>query len=379
MHPSSFRVHRAALNVLLAFTCGASFALPAHALDFSASGFATLAVGKTSGSCTPTGLVASIFNGCTRYIADWAHGGFYEDSWSAKPESRLGLQGTVRFDPQISMTGQVVSRLLPDQRASLEWLYLTFQPSPEWTVQIGRKRLPLYYYSDFQDVGYAYNTVRPSPDVYGWDIVNYNGVSVSRTASMGEWSVRTEVMAGQERSVDNKLTQFFIPTPQEVEWRDIAGVNTEFSRDWFTGRLSYTQFRHKDTDILTGMTFVEGGKPHQLLDLALNADVGNWIVRSEFGLAKRESINMDARYYLANVGYRFGDFTVTGGTSWWDERFYTNRELIDRHRVLTGAVRYEIHKGGALKLQLDRLREQTSSGPLLGDARVITATYDVAF
>jgi hypothetical protein len=272
-----------------------------------------------------------------------------------------------------------VSRALPDQHASLEWLYLTYQPSPEWTIQVGRKRLPLYYYSDFQDVGYAYNTVRPSPDVYGWDLVNYNGLSVSRTMLLGDWSVRTEAVAGQEQSNDTKMLQIFFAGPQKVEWRDIFSVNTEFSRDWFTGRLSYTQLRHKDTDLDSGTVIADGGATQRLLGMALNADIGDWIVRSEFGTAERESINMDARFYLANIGYRVGDFTYTGGTSYWDERFYATGSLNNRHRVLTAAVRYEVHKGGALKLQLDRLREQTSGGPLLGNARVITATYDVTF
>lgn len=379
MHSSSSHFCRTALDLLRVMALGAPLAVPAHAVEFSTSGFATLAVGRTNGSCSASGLVASISDDCTRYIADWSHNGVYEASWSAKPESRVGLQGTAKFNAQFSATGQVVSRALPDQHANLEWLYLTYQPTNEWTIQIGRKRLPLYYYSDFQDVGYAYNTVRPSPDVYGWDVVNYNGLSVSRTMMLGDWSVRTEAMAGQEKSDDNKMLQIFFAGPQKVEWRDIFSVNTEFSRAWFTGRLSYTQFRHKDTDTDSGTVVVEGGAPQRLLGLALNADVGDWIIRSEFGTAKRESINMDARFYLANVGYRVGDFTYTGGTSYWDERFYATGTLNDRHRVLTAAVRYEVHKGGALKLQLDRLREQTSAGPLLGDARVITATYDVTF
>jgi hypothetical protein len=380
MHPSTSRIRQAALDTLRVIACGAAFALPAHALEFSTSGFATLAVGKTSGSCVPSGLVAPISDECTRYIADWSHNGIYDNSWSARPETRLGLQSTARFTSQFSATGQVVSRLLPDQHANLEWLYLTYQPTPEWTIQLGRKRLPLYYYSDFQDVGYAYNLVRPSPDVYGWDVVNYNGLSVSRTVSIGDWSVRTEVLAGPERSKENKMYQVFFLTPQEVEWRDIAGVNTEFSRDWFTGRLSYTQFRYKDTDVASGTTIVDGGPRHRMLGLTLNADIGNWIVRSEFGSAKRPSFNLDARFYLANLGHRVGDFTFTGGTSWYDERFYDTGDLNNRHRVLTGAVRYEVHKGGALKFQFDRLREQTGEiGPMLGNARVITATYDVAF
>lgn len=379
MHSSSSRVRRTALALLRAMALGAPLAAPAHAVEFSTSGFATLAVGRTSGPCTASGLASSISDDCTRYVADWSHKGVYEGSWSAKQESRLGLQSTAKFNAQFSATGQVVSRALPDQHASLEWLYLTYQPTAEWTIQVGRKRLPLYYYSDFQDVGYAYNTVRPSPDVYGWDLVNYNGLSVSRTVMLGDWSVRTEGVAGQEQADNNKMLQIYLDSPQKVEWRDIFSVNTEFSRDWFTGRLSYTQLRHKDTDTGMGFVFAEGGAPHRLVGMALNADVGDWIIRSEFGTAKRESINLAAGFYLANVGYRMGDVTFTGGTSVWDESLLNSGALNNRHRVNTAAVRYEVHKGGALKLQLDRLREQTSGGPLHGNARVITATYDVTF
>ena len=53
---------------------------------------------------------------------------------------------------------------------------------------MGRKRLPIYY-SDFQDVGFAYTWVRPPTDLYGWEIVSYNGVNATYRGDWGGWAV----------------------------------------------------------------------------------------------------------------------------------------------------------------------------------------------
>ncbi|MBY0235951.1 MAG: hypothetical protein K2W93_13295, partial [Burkholderiaceae bacterium] len=155
------RVHRAEWGhsrLFIALSLGLGLGLAAQqarAQEFSGSGFASLVVGRTTGDCVSSGLAPAFSKGCTRYIADWGHAGVYEDELSASPESRIGLQGTVKFNPSFSVTGQVTARGLKDQHANLEWLYLAYQIAPEWSLQVGRKRLPLYYYSDFQDVGYA--------------------------------------------------------------------------------------------------------------------------------------------------------------------------------------------------------------------------------
>jgi len=346
--------------------------LPAQAQEFTGSGFASVILGKSLGQCTTTFLDAKYGDGCTRFVADWAHGGIYEDSWSAKPETRLGLQGVAKFSPQLSATGQVTARTAGDQHAALEWLYLTYQVSNEWTVQVGRKRLPLYYYSDFQDVGYAYNTIRPSPDVYGWDVVNYNGVSVSNTTAIGDWSVRSEVLYGSEKTKENASAKFFSPDPKTVEWKDIVNINAEVSKDWFTGRISYTRFNMQQTARNTGVVEITGGPAFELLGMAFNADVGNWIFRSELGTAKMKSKDVDARFSLASLGYRVGSLTWTGGIS-------TYRDDFGRFTTYTGGLRYEVHKGAALKLQFDRIRDASPIGSVLGSSRLISASYDVMF
>jgi len=350
-----------------------------HATDFTTSGFATLAIGQTSGPCV-VGAMAPEFNGrCTRYIADWAHAGVYEDRLDAKPETRAGVQGTWRIAPEFSATTQLTARALRDQHVNVEWLYGTWQPTSAWTVQVGRKRLPLYYYSDFQDIGYAYNTVRPSPDVYGWDVVNYNGVNVSHTSDLGGWTVRTDLLAGSERSRKNAYSRLLTAQAKDIRWQGITGLVVEASQGDLSARLSYVRSGFKQTDRASGATEVDSGNARQtFLGLALSADVGHWVLRSEIGESRRNFLGYQATFGLLTAGYRHGDFTWTAGYSSYRET-PTQATYVALHSSgVLGAVRYELHKGGALKLQWDRARDRTSA-PFAGNARLLSASYDLTF
>lgn len=357
---------------------------PAQAQAFSVSGFGSLALGQTSGACETHAAMASAYNGpCTRAIADWAHAGVYTTSLSARPESRLGLQGQLKLNSDWSATVQVTSRALDEQHLNLEWAYLSYKINPDWTLQLGRKRLPLYYYSDFQDIGYAYNTVRPSPDVYGWDVVNYNGASLSWTRDVGDWSLRSEILFGSENSRKNPYSLLVSDDPLDVKWSGIAGLAVEFSRDWFTGRLSYTRSRLQQTDHNSGVvqTFRSGKTRvnQSFLGLALNGDIGNWVLRSEIGRSDRAELGYKSSFYLLTAGYRFGAVTLTGGTSQYREttRYPADYEPV-RDRGALVALRYELNKSGALKLQFDKVSDRGAS-PFAGSAKLISASYDFVF
>ncbi|HOY01643.1 MAG TPA: hypothetical protein PLV36_09080, partial [Zoogloea sp.] len=134
--------------------------LPSHAVDlqgleFTGSGFMTLAAGRVFGG-TRDAAVDQGFH-CPCFISDYAQRGVYEAGhWQAGPDSKLGLQGSVSAaDGRFSLTGQAVSRGAANGAANLEWLYATVELSGNLTVQLGRKRLPLFSYSEAQDVGYA--------------------------------------------------------------------------------------------------------------------------------------------------------------------------------------------------------------------------------
>ena len=356
----------------------------AAAEGLKVSGFASLVAGQTSGSCQQTDVLADKYNAaCTRYVADWGHGAVYTDKLALNRESRAGVQADYTFNRQWSATAQVTARTLKDQHLNLEWAYVTWAPTPEWKVQVGRKRLPLYYYSDFQDVGFAYNTIRPSPDVYGWDVVNYNGASLTTTRNLGDWSMRADVYAGSEKSRDNPYSTLFGPDPVEIKWTGVQGVSLEMSHDWFTGRISYTRTKFQSRDQTTGLVneLYDGSTKasQDFFGLVLNGDWDAWQLRSELGKASRmNAVGYDANFYLVTLGRQFGAFTVTGGLSGYKEktRFdtYTPVKLDTR----TLALRYDVHKGGALKVQIDQVKDKTAP-TFSGNARVLSVAYDVVF
>lgn len=358
--------------------------LPAIAQELKVSGFASVVAARSSGSCSDN-LLADRFASCSRFVVDWAHGAVVRDRWELDQETRAGVQAEWKLSRELSGVVQVSARTLDDQAVNLEWAYLSYSPNPEWKIQLGRKRIPLYYYSDFQDVGFAYNTVRPSPDVYGWDVVNYNGVSVSTQRNLGDWTMRAEVYTGAETSKKNPYTKLFTDDPPDVKWSGIRGASVEFSRDWFTARLSYTQNDYQARDRASGeyVELFDGSRKaaQDFLGLAFNGDWDEWQLRSEYGQAKRKNaVGYDASFYLLTLSRPIGDFTITAGLSRYSETTPFGPEVYVPVKLgsTTLALRYELHKGGALKLQFDRVRDR---GPELfsGNARVLSVAYDLVF
>ncbi|MBH9551437.1 porin [Inhella gelatinilytica] len=372
---------RATVAAALSLAAGA-----ASAQDFKVSGFASLVVGRTSGACVATDAMATQHNdSCTRAIVDWGHGGVYQNKWTAGEETRAGIQGEWKLSKELTAVTQVSARTLSDQHVNLEWAYLSYSPTPDWKLQVGRKRIPLYYYSDFQDVGFAYNTVRPTPDVYGWDVVNYNGASLSHSQSMGDWNFRAEVYAGGENSRKNPYSTIFYDEKFDVRWGSLRGASLEFSKDWFTGRVSYTRsnFSIRDRAAGAAVELFDGSTraPQSFMGLVLNGDWDEWQWRSEFGKARRmDAAGYDADFYLMTLGHQMGKFTLTAGLSAYKEKsdFDLDTYVPVKLSTRTLALRYDVHKGGAVKLQFDRVRD-TSPSPLSGHSRLISLSYDLVF
>ena len=92
------------------------------------------------------------------------------------------------------------------------------------------------------------------------------------------------------------------------------------------------------------------------------------------------AVGYDAKFNLLTLGRQFGDFTVTAGLSDYRENSrYTPDEYAPvKLSTRQLALRYEVHKGGALKAQIDFVRDRSAS-TFSGDARVLSVAYDLVF
>ena len=370
--------------VAMALLAGIAASTTAPAVEFEFSGFGSAIVGRTSGACTTESTLAPRFaDSCTRFIADWAHAGVYDENWGARPESKLGLQGTARFAPHVSATGQVVIRDIDKLTAEIEWAYLTWSPAPAWTIQAGRKRVPLFYYSDFQDVGYAYPWVRVPPDVYGWDVVNYNGANVAYNTTLAGWTLRSSLFGGAETSRKNQYSKLFYEEGKDVKWPRIAGADLEMQKGWFTGRVVYMRSDYEQIDRTTGEPDVQPSGDtrgrHQAYGGSINIDSGNWVIRSEYSIFDRSRYAYKTKAWFVSAGYRIGAFTPTVMAADYREttRFpETYTPLAWKTNTFT--LRYDFGKSSAVKLQVDRVRDR-GGVMTMGDATLVSASYDVVF
>jgi hypothetical protein len=358
-------------------------AAPAGAISFQYSGFASIVAGQSFGGCVKDSTTSDYYNGfCTRFIADWAHAGVYTPSLSLRPDSKLGLQGTVNLLSNLSATAQVVGRGTNGTTADLEWAYLSYSPSPSWTVQVGRKRIPLFFYSSTQDVGYTYEWVRLPPDVYGWDAVNYNGASAGYNSQLLGWGVQAELFWGNERANKSAYSRLSFDEAKDVEWHNIVGTDVQVQRGWLTLRAAYIVSDYRQITHATDAADVQPSGTTSgrqvIYGVAANVDVDHWLVRSEYSVFDRSSVISKAKCWFIGTGYRLGDFTpMLTVSSYYEVTNFPSNYTAPSWSTWSASLRYELGSSSDLKLQVDRFLDGRNT--FAGTADVVAIDYDVVF
>lgn len=366
--------------VLLATATLSQTANAAPEVQFS--GFLSLVGGKVlSGSRTdafPDATTPEV--SCPCYIADWASFGVYEKKFSLAEESRVGIQATAKFSPDLSATAQVVSRGT-DTTPALTWAYLSYQLTQNLELQLGRKRIPVYYYSDFQDIGVAYPWVTPPPELYGWDATNYNGASLRYKTTVNDASVAASLFAGSETVKDDRY--FLInPSPRnEHRWKSIVGGDVEISKDWWTLRAMYMKAKPQFSDL--DDPSLDFKQSMEAYGIAFNADFDDWFVLSEIGTNNRDFLDgsglaVKSPAFSVGAGYRLGKWTPFLNFGQYKDNYNDAADpaLFWRRTSLT--VRYDLTSSSSVKAQIDHYWEKQT--PLyVGNANVFRISYDMVF
>jgi len=351
------------------------------AVDFNVNDFASLVAGEVRSGDVE--VSEYIDYDCPCFIADYNNGTLYEDGeLRLDYESRAGIQLNIVFTDAFSLVTQAVYRAI-DSEASIEWAYLSWNISPSWTFQAGRKRIPMYYYSEFQDVGLSYTWVRPPQALYGWEASNYNGGSLRYTGGVGDWNLTASVYAGSEEVDDAPYTRIYDFVAQDVKWDNIRGGDIEVSYEWFTGRFIYMTSENSITEKPDSSAFSAPATEQTVMGLALNGDFGNWFVLTEFNVNTRENsgtgLDVEAPAVMLGTGYRMGQFTpFVSWSRYWEKSADLEIYEPERFTDLSFTLRYDINASNALKFQIDQYKDKTSYG-FVGDTTVMTLVYDLVF
>lgn len=353
-------------------------------VQFSGSGFLSLVAGHVL-----SGTQRNPISGydCPCYIADFATAAVYErDGTRFKPDSKLGLQGNVTFGKVLSVTGQVVARGARDGNVNLEWIYASYKPNDLLTLQLGRKRLPLFYYSESQDVGLSFPWVRLPPQTYGWEITNYNGANLLYRDQWGSWSAALNVFGGSETKKDNDYWKLYNGRDSRTDskWSAIVGAELSLNRDWLDARAVYIQSKIQNK--FPGEAEFAPKAKQQIYGFSIAADYEQWVVRSELLFIDRMNLFEKDAAQSFGVGYRIGKFlpmiTYSNFRQLLHENPNSGPDDIEGHSNISALLRWDVTTSSAIKVQYDSWRDRSKPNfapTFFGSSKLLSVSYDTVF
>jgi len=315
---------------------------------------------------------------CPCYIADYSNAGVYGSSFSIKPESHAGLQLQYNFSSDFNFVGQVTVHTQEDD-PEIQWAYFNYRINGNWEIHVGRQRIPMYYYSQFQDVGFAYPWVDPPPELYGWEATNYDGASLRYSNNFGDVNLTTSIFNGIEKLGHSQFYKTYFSGDTDVEWSAIRGIDAEINDGPLTMRAVYLE---ANTSIISTANDLNQYAPMKTYGLATNLDFDTWFVLSEITQQKRDyselGYSTTSPASTIGVGYRWGKWTpfinygiFTSSSS--------NPALVPAsdYKRDSLTLRYDVDSSSDIKMQLDRNYDSTNNQ--FGNTSVIRLSYDRVF
>jgi len=374
-------------KTLVALAIVGALSTPAYA-DITINGFASVKAGMSMGS--------------DETLYD------YTDELDFKNESLMALQVKSDLGDKLSVTAQLMGRGEDDFDIGFEWAFLSYQLNDNTTINAGRLRAPFYKYSEYMDVGYAYDWTRVPASIYGIGFNNIEGVSLYRTDVLGGFDSTIMAMIGgyegETRLGDGSLDNFM-------------GASWELSRDWYNFRVAYytadatLTFANQDLNTLLG-ALSANGLGALANEMSFDKDKGTFfgigagidreslVIVTEYNHVEVEnSLFSDRDNYFVSVAYRLGTVTPYISHEWQRHDAKTDIYLPYQGLANTPAaplyygtvaavesqqretdtfnvgLRYDFHASAAFKLQY------TSQKDKLTDERasILVAGVDLVF
>ncbi|THC43980.1 hypothetical protein [Massilia sp. Mn16-1_5] len=336
-------------------------------------------------------------------------------------DSNLGLQADIGVNSWLSFTAQGLVRRDAEEEygAELGWAFAKAKISDQASVRVGRIGLPAFMISDYRNVGYANNFLRPPVEMYSQVPFNsLDGIDLTYQHSFGDTTVTGQIaFGGAEAPLAGDLT---------ARGKKMSALNIVAEHGPFTarfGRVDATVSIYGDGPsavrlgtLLTGLrSFGTALRAPQLTEMAnqldtnekkasftsvgLGMDWNNIVVQTEFAKRKVDAYVNDTSSWYVMGGYRIGKFlpyviqsklkidgtvanvvpatcpvaspTVCGQLAALragaNTLPYTGVGQGESSTTSIG-VRWDFYRSLALKAQIDRVKPAVGSGLLLNAA-----------
>jgi hypothetical protein len=269
----------------------------------------------------------------------------FTDSWSATPDTKLGVQLNVALTDRLSAVVQVMSQYQYDGtfRPDLEWANVKYLITPDLSIRAGRIAIPTFMISDSLNLGYALPFARIPLEVFAnLPVTHSDGVDGSYRTHLG--------------AITNTVQTFFggfnakLADQGTYDAHAMHGIADTVEYGAATLHFSYQTLRYD----LSFLGLVLNQVSQQIATVGASYDPGKWFVSGEIIRAPDEAFGLFYGGYV-NVGRRFDKVTpylgyARAGMSRVGSLGFT--PFIDQDTSTLG-VRWDLRKNVDFKAQLD--------------------------
>lgn len=264
-------------------------------------------------------------------IEDGFTTGGYDTTLGFDQHTLAGLQISKKVNDNTSATVQLMSRGKQGYKTETAWAYVTYDLSDNTAIRFGRLRTPFFQYSDFLEVGYAYNWITPPTIVYRLDSMStLTGVDLTHQFTLGAVDGSIQLYTGRYKDEFELRGDTY-----DAELASAMGAVVSMNAGNFGGRVSYHQAELSFHDLVAGGernldkvlgaaaairavpaigavdSFEASGQKSSFYQGSLFWDNGSTSLIAEYTALRHDShILNDDDAWLVSIAQRFGDVTA---------------------------------------------------------------------
>lgn len=318
----------------------------------------------------------------------------YDQDVKFTPDAVLGVQLSKQLDDSVSLTGQLVSKGSSEFDTTVEWAFATLNVTDELDIRAGRLRVPFFYYSDFLDVGYAYNWIRPPTEVYRLGFSAVDGIDFTYRYNMGSWDSSAQFYYGEWNGA-----LAINGTEVNFAMSNLTGLVYNLSNDWINLRASYhraditagVQVPTVQVNPVTGAGAVNGSAPALIIndeisefyEVAAVFDMNDYQLITEWTALEHQGIALyDNQGWMVSAAKRMDDKTFHITYSAVEDSVETSKGQPDapsEQSSITLGMRYDFAASTAFKAEVQYNDEEKVNGADGEDGMLYTVAIDMVF
>ncbi|PML95844.1 hypothetical protein BCT66_22585 [Vibrio sp. 10N.261.49.E11] len=265
--------------------------------DINISGFGSVGIGKANN--------------------DVNYAGYTSENLQWEQETLAGLQFDFQVNERAKFVTQIVANSRYDYEPKIEMAYASYD-FDSFTARAGKLRLPLFFYSDYTDLGYAYPMIRPSQELYENIVLkNYTGIDLLIPVELENSSLLIQPVVGVGTiDEDDSIVG-------EVKLDKLMGLSANWNVNDFTFRGSYFVAESNpscdfktSSDVYCQMAEMLDSKDGQFISLGAQYDNGDLIANIEGADVQLDGEFYDYQSISTLIGYRVNEFTPYFTVNW---------------------------------------------------------------